>query len=139
MTHRLVLIVGFAVLVGGCAPRLGVVDSQRVLNESVVGLSLQKQLNDRDKARTTELELLRPQLSKGDYDARVQLYRREIAALRQELEGQLNDRVRKAAAEVARQRRLRIVLVKGTTLRGGVDVTDAVIERLKFPMDATAR
>jgi Skp family chaperone for outer membrane proteins len=130
MTPRLVFI-GLAVLVGGCAPRLGVVDSQRVLNESVVGLSLQKQLTDRDKAMTTELELLRPQLSKEDFEARAQIYRREIAALRQELEGRLNDRVRQAAAEVARLRRLRIVLVKGTTLRGGVDVTDAVIERLK--------
>jgi hypothetical protein len=51
--------------------------------------------------------------------------------LRQDLGGRFNDRVRKAAAEVARQRRLHIVLVKGPTLVGGVDVTDAVIERLK--------
>jgi Skp family chaperone for outer membrane proteins len=131
MTRRLVVVVWLAVLVGGCAPRLGVVDSQRVLNESVVGLSLQKQLTDRDKAMSAELELLRPQLSKEDFEARAQIYRREIAALRQELETRLNDRVRQAAAEVAHQRRLRIILVKGTTLRGGVDVTDAVIERLK--------
>ncbi len=131
MTRRLLVILGLAVLVGGCAPRLGVVDTRRLLNETVVGLSLQKQLADREKAMEADLQLLSSQLSKDDLAARRQVYLRELTTLRQELEGQLNDRVRKAAAEVARRRRLRIVLVKGPTLMGGVDVTDAVMERLK--------
>jgi outer membrane protein len=131
MTRRLIVIVGLAVLVGGCAPRVGVVDSQRLLNETVVGLSFQKQLADREKAMEADLQLLSSQLSQNDLAARRQMYLRELATLRQELEGRLNDRIRKATAEVARQRRLRIVLVKGPTLMGGVDVTDAVIERLK--------
>ena len=131
MTRRPLVILGLALLVGGCAPRLGVVDSQRLLNESVVGLSFQKQLSDREKAMESDLRLLSSQLSKEDLAARRQVYLRELATLRQELEGRLNDRIRKAASEVARQRRLRIILVKGPTLVGGVDVTDAVIERLK--------
>jgi outer membrane protein len=131
MTRRLLVILGLAVLVGGCAPRLGVVDSQRLLNETVVGLSFQKQLSDREKAMEADLQLLSSQLSQNDLAVRRQMHVRELATLRLELEGRLNDRIRKATAEVARQRRLRIVLVKGPTLMGGVDVTDAVIERLK--------
>ncbi len=131
MTRRLLVILGLAVLVGGCAPRLGVVDTRRLLNETVVGLSLQKQLADREKAMEADLQLLSSQLSKDDLAARRQVYLRDLTSLRQELEGRLNDRIRKAAAEVARQRRLRIVLLKGPTLMGGVDVTDAVMERLK--------
>ncbi len=131
MTRRLLVILGLAVLVGGCAPRLGVVDSQRLLNETVVGLSFQKQLADREKAMEADLQLMGSQLSQNDLAARRQMHLRELATLRLELEGRLNDRIRKAAAEVARQSRLRIVLVKGPTLMGGVDVTDAVIERLK--------
>lgn len=131
MTRRLLVILGLVVLVGGCAPRLGVVDSQRLLNETVVGLSFQKQLADREKAVEADLQLLSSQLSQNDLAARRQMHLRELATLRQELEGRFNDRIRKATAEVARQRRLRIVLVKGPTLMGGVDVTDAVIERLK--------
>ena len=131
MTRRLLVILGLAVLVSGCAPRLGVVDSQRLLNETVVGLSFQKQLADREKAMEADLQLMSSQLSQNDLAARRQMHLRELATLRLELEGRLNDRIRKAAAEVARQRRLRIVLVKGPTLMGGVDVTDAVMERLK--------
>jgi outer membrane protein len=131
MTRRLLVTLGLAVLIGGCAPRLGVVDSQRLLNETVVGLSFQKQLSDREKAMEADLQLLSSQLSQNDLAVRRQMHVRELATLRLELEGRLNDRIRKATAEVARQRRLRIVLVKGPTLMGGVDVTDAVIERLK--------
>ncbi|HEX9532431.1 MAG TPA: OmpH family outer membrane protein [bacterium] len=131
MTRRLLVTLGLAVLVGGCAPRLGVVDTQRLLNETVAGLSFQKQLSDREKAMEADLQLLSSQLSQNDLAVRRQMHVRELATLRLELEGRLNDRIRKATAEVARQRRLRIVLVKGPTLMGGVDVTDAVMERLK--------
>lgn len=124
-------IIGSVLLVAGCAPRVGVVDSQRVLNESVLALSFQKQLDDREKAMVTDLRLLTPQLSKEDLDARRQTYQRELAALRQDMETQLNQRIRQAVAEVARRRRLRVVLVKQATKLGGIDVTQDVIDRLK--------
>ncbi len=124
-------IIGLALAVAGCAPRVGVVDSQRVINESVLALSFQKQLDDREKAMVTDLRLLSAQLSKEDLDARRQTYLNELAGLRRDLEAQLNERIRQAVAEVARRRRLRIVLVKQATKLGGVDVTQDVIDRLK--------
>ncbi len=128
---RRVLVIVLALLAAGCAPRVGVVDSQRVLNESVLALSFQKQLDDREKAMVTDLRLLTPQLSKEDLDARRQTYLRELAALRQDMESRLNQRIRQAVAEVARRRRLRVVLVKQATKLGGIDVTQDVIDRLK--------
>jgi len=97
----------------------------------VLALSFQKQLDDREKAMVTDLRLLSGQLSREDLNARREAYQRELAGLRSSLEAQLNERIRQAVADVARRRRLRIVLVKQATRLGGIDVTDEVISRLK--------
>lgn len=127
----LLLIVGVALLATGCGTRVGVVDSKRIINESVLGLSYQKQLDDREKAMVADLRLLAGQLSKEDLEARRQAYLKELGALRRDLEEQLNQRVHAAVAEEARRKRLRVVLVKQAIRFGGVDITDAVLARLK--------
>lgn len=120
-----------SLIAAGCAPRVGVVDSRRVLNESVLALSYQKQLDDQEKALAADLRLLAGQLSPEDLEARRQTHVRELAKTKAELEMRLNDRIRQAAADVARKRRLRLVLMKDVTRVGGIDVTDDVIARLK--------
>ncbi|MDR5695546.1 MAG: OmpH family outer membrane protein [Armatimonadota bacterium] len=130
------IVVGLALvaslaLVGCTRPQVGVVDINRVLNESVRALSYQKQLDDREKAMAAELAILASQLSREELEARRALYLRELQQLKAELEARLDQEVRKAAEEVARSKRLRVVLVKGATQLGGVDITNEVIERLK--------
>ena len=131
LTSLLPVIVGLTLVATGCAPRVGVVDSKRILNESVVALSYQKQLDDREKAMVADLRLLTGQLGKEDLEARRQAYLRELATLRRDFEERLNQRIHAAVAEEARGRRLRVVLVKQVTRLGGIDITDAVLQRLK--------
>lgn len=132
-TRLLVLLAGLGavVLLAGCAPRVGVVESGRVLNESVLALSSQRQLDEREKAMAADLRLLSGQLSPQDLAARRQTHLRELAEMKQSLETQLNERIRVVVAEVAKQRRIQIVLVKEATRVGGTDITDEVIARLK--------
>lgn len=78
-----------------------------------------------------DLQLLAGRLSAEDLQARRQSYLKELNELKQSLEARLNERIRQAVAEVARERRLRVVLVKESVPIGGVDVTDDVIARLK--------
>ena len=125
------LVVGVLLVATGCGPRIGVVDSKRIINESVLGLSYQKQLDDREKGMVADLRLLTGQLSKEDLEGRRQTYLKELAALRRDLEEQLNERVHAAVADEARRRRLRVVLVKQAIRFGGIDITDAVLARLK--------
>lgn len=121
-----------ALAVSGCGSTpVGIVDGRRLLNESVLALSYQKQLDDREKAMASDLRLLANTLSKEDLDARRTVFQQDLAKLKQSLEDQLNAQIRKSVAEVARKRRLRVVLIQQTTLMGGVDVTADVIERLK--------
>lgn len=133
MSGRVLLLglVAAGLVLTGCAPQVGVVDSRRILNESVLALSFQRQLDDQEKAMAADLRLLGGQLKPEDFEARRQSYLRDLTAMKQQLENRLNERIRKEVAAVARQRRLRIVLVKDATRLGGLDVTDEVIERLK--------
>lgn len=127
-----VVVLAGALLVTGCgSARVGVVESRRVLSESVLALSMQRRLDDQEKAMAADLRLLAQQLSPEDLEARRQIHLRDLQQLKVELEAQLNVRIRQAVAEVARERRLRVVLVKDVTRLGGIDVTNDVIERLK--------
>jgi outer membrane protein len=131
-TPIVIIMVALAVLAAGCgAPRVAVVDSDRVLNESVLALTFQKQLGERERAMAEDLRLLSPQLPVVEIEARRQLYMRDLQKMKQELEKRLGDRIREVVAEVAKERRLKLVLVKNATTYGGMDVTADVIAKLK--------
>lgn len=125
------LIAGAVWLASGCGSTIGVVDSQRVLNESVKALQYQRQLDDREKQMAAELQALAPQVSQAELTARRARLFTELAQMRRDLEGQLNQEIYQVAGRVARQDGLRIVIIKGAALRGGRDVTQQVIDQLK--------
>jgi len=141
MTHRgtiLAALVVAAVAVGtaGCmAGRVGMVDSRRILTESAKALRYQKEIDDRERAMTTDLQLLVNQLSKEDLEARRTQYLRELQGLRAELEATLTREVHAAIQQVVREKRLRGVLVSGPIVWSQpgtvVDITQDVIDRLK--------
>lgn len=125
------LILGAVVLASGCGSTIGVVDSQRVLNESVKALQYQRQLDDREKQMAAELDALAPQVSRAELSARRARLLTELGQMRRDLEGQLNLEIYQVAGRIARQDGLRVVIVKGPTLHGGRDITQQVIDQLK--------
>lgn len=137
--HAAVLFLALAVVAAGAtgctAGRIGLVDSPRILAESAKALRYQKEIDDRESAMTTDLQMLVNRLSKEDLEARRQQYFRELQGLRAELEASLNREVREAIHQVVREKRLRGVILKGPVVysRPGttVDITQEVIDRLK--------
>lgn len=121
-----------AVLTSGCGgAAVGVVDARRILNESVRALEYQKQLDDREKQMAAELAILAPQVSKAEIAARRARLLTELGQMKRDLETQLNQQLSQVAAQVARERHLRLVIVKGPVAYGGRDITQQVIDRLK--------
>jgi outer membrane protein len=110
---------------------VGVVDTQRVLNESVRALQYQKELDNREKQMVAELAAISAQVSKADLNARRARYLTELGQMRHDLEGQLTQQLSQVAGEVAKQDHLRAVLVKTPLMYGGRDITQQVIDRLK--------
>lgn len=114
----------------GGAP-IGIVDTQRILNESVRALQFQKQLDDREKQMVAELAAITSQVSKADLNARRARYLTELSQMKRDLEGQLTQQMAQAASEIAKRDHLRAVLVKTPISYGGRDITQQVIDRLK--------
>lgn len=128
----LLTIGAMAISIACGGPRVGVVDSQRILDESPLALLYQRELDGREKVMAEDLRLLSGRgMGPQDLEARRQIYLRELSARKGELEGKLNERIRQEVADIARRQRLRYVLVKGATRLGGVDITQNVIDRLK--------
>ena len=121
-----------ALMVGRCgAAPVGLVDTQRVLNESVKALQYQKQLDDREKQMVAELNAVAPQVSRADLSARRARYMTELGQMKRDFEAQLTQQLNQAAAEVAKQDHLRFVLLRAPVWSGGQDITQQVIDRLK--------
>lgn len=132
-----VLAAALALVLGGCSPgRVAVVDSERILKESVRALSYQQQLGEREKAMALDLQLLAGRLSAADFQARRNQYFKELQDMKAELEERLNKEVRETAGQIVREKRLRAtVIVKNPVLFAlpgrTVDITDEVIARLR--------
>lgn len=133
----LLAVLGVAVLTAaGCqSGQVGLVDSRRIITESARALRFQKDIDDRERAMATDLQMLANQLSKEDLDARRAQYFQELQALRTQLEQTLNREVHNALQQVVKEKRLRGVMVKGPVVysRPGstVDITQDVIDRLR--------
>src|SRR5579884_2912864 len=102
------LVLAAAVAAAGCGSAVGVVDTQRVLNESVKALQYQKQLDDREKQMAAELAVLAPQVSKAELAARRARLLTELGQMKADLEAKLNRQIMDAASEVARREGLRL-------------------------------
>ncbi len=135
---RAVLLVLLAVLgLSACGGgRVAIVDSNRILNESVRALSYQKQLDEREKTMALDLQLLSGRLSAADLEARRNQYLRELSQQKSELEERLNKEIRDVVGQVVREKGLRsAVMVKDPVLYAvpgrTVDITEEVIARLR--------
>jgi len=129
----LLAVLGLSACGGG---RVAIVDSDRILNESVRALSYQKQLDEREKTMALDLQLLSSRLSAADLEARRNQYLRELSQQKLELEERLNKEIRDVVGRVVREKGLRgAVLVKDPVLYAvsgrTVDITEEVIARLR--------
>ncbi len=126
------LALGAAFTVGRCgAAPVGIVDTQRVLNESVKALQYQKLLDNREKQMVAELAAIATQVTPADLNGRRARYLTELGQMKRDLEGQLSQQLGQVAGEIAREDHLKLVLVKAPLWFGGRDITQQVIDRLK--------
>lgn len=124
--------IGFAVLMvlvmamlGGCsnANTVGIVDTNKVMTDSA------KVKEIREKMMSLEADLSKQQatVSKEEMQAKQAAAEVEVTKMQQDFKAQFE----KAVDEVAKEKKLSVVLHKGGVATGGIDVTDDVVKKLQ--------
>ncbi|AZR73972.1 hypothetical protein BBF96_11565 [Anoxybacter fermentans] len=140
-----ILVLAVAVI-AGCTfqeRRIGVIDMNRVIKESPRAQKYQNELDEKgaeiqekykfnedikeDKNLTEEQKLQKEEERRKRQEAALQ----EFIKVKKELEQKLNQEIEAAVKEVAKEKRLDIILYKQSVRYGGVDITQDVINKLQ--------
>lgn len=122
------------VLLAGCgssATAIGVFDVNKVMTESPKIKQFQEQLNTKGKELSDKLEKEKAGISEEEFQKRQEAAYAEFLKGKQELEGQVDASIKQAIDQVAKEKKLGVVLYKNGVAQGGTDITDEVIKRMQ--------
>lgn len=112
----------------------GLLDVTRIMNESSKVKALQEDLNKKGQSIMKQLEAEKPKLTPEQYQQKQDEAYKSYAELKKDYEIQIDNSIRQAADQVAKAKRLSIVLHNKSILAGGTDITDEVMHRMKLPV-----
>jgi outer membrane protein len=130
----LVMVVVFAttILLSGCGgSAIGVVDVEKVMSESPKVKEFREQLNVKAKELSEKLEKEKAGVSAEEFQKRQEAAYGEFLKTKQDLEGQVDATMKQALEEVAKDKKLGVVLFKNGVAQGGTDITDEVIKKIQ--------
>ena len=122
------------VLLGGCsssATAVGVFDVNKVMTESPKIKQFQEQLNAKGKELSEKLEKEKAGISEAEFQKRQEAAYAEFLKGKQELETQVDTSIKQTIEEVAKEKKLGVVLYKNGVAQGGVDITDDVLKKMQ--------
>jgi len=123
-----------AVLLGGCASSstaVGVFDVNKAMTESPKIKQFQEQLNTKGKELSDKLEKEKAGISEAEFQKRQEAAYAEFLKGKQELESQVDTSIKQAIEQVAKDKKLGVVLYKNGVAQGGIDITDDVIAKMQ--------
>ena len=131
----LVALVASVFLISGCAGTgnnaIGILNVEKVMTDSAKVKQLQDQLNNRGKELSDQLEKDKPNISAEEYQKRQEAAYGEFLRTKQDLESQIDNTIKQALEQVAKEKNLGIVLYKNGVAQGGIDVTDDVLKKMQ--------
>lgn len=129
----LLILVFVAALLGGCSSsgNIGVVDVNKVMTDSPKVKQFQEQLNVKGKELSDQLEKEKAALSPADFQKRQETVYGEFMKTKQEMEAQVDGSIKQTLDQIAKDKKLNVVLYKNGVAQGGIDITDEVITKLQ--------
>lgn len=128
----LLMILVVSVFISGCGDaKIGVVDVNKIMTDSPKVQQFEEQLKTNAKTLVDKLEQDKANLSQEELQKRSMEVSTEMEKLKQDLSSQLNESMDQALAEIAKEKKLSVVLYKNGVAQGGIDVTDDVIKKMQ--------
>ena len=129
----LTLLLFTVVVLGGCASStaVGVFDVNKAMTESPKIKQFQEQLNAKGKELSDKLEKEKAGISEEEFQKRQEAAYQEFLKGKQDLEAQVDASIKQTIEQVAKEKKLGVVIYKNATAQGGVDITDEVIKRMQ--------
>lgn len=112
----------------------GFLDVNRIMDESPKVKALQAELNRRGQEIMQQLAAEKPQLTPEQYEQKQAEAYKDYEELKKTYELQIDGSIKQATAQVAKEKRLAVVLHNKGILAGGTDITDEVMRRMKLPL-----
>lgn len=133
VTLLLVVVFVASLLLGGCGTNqsIGVVDVNKVVSDSPKLKGMQEQLNVKGKELSDQLEKDKASISPEEFQKRQQAAYDDFMKFKQDMEGQFDTTMKQTLEQVAKDKKLGVVLYKNGVAQGGTDVTDEVIKKLQ--------
>ena len=127
------LMVFMVAMLGGCSnsATIGVVDMNKVMTDSPKVKELQEQLKTKGTALEEGLNKEKATLKPEEFQKRQEQAYNEFVKAQQDVKGQFDTTLNKVLEEVAKEKKLGVILHKGGVANGGIDVTDEVLKKLQ--------
>ncbi|MBP2649984.1 MAG: outer rane chaperone Skp (OmpH) [Firmicutes bacterium] len=129
----IIAIMAMGLLLGGCGTsnNVGIVDVEKVMNESPKAKVFRDQLSTKFNELNAQLEKDKTGLSPEEFQKRQEAAYSDLVKLRTDLESQIDASMKQALDQVAQEKKVSVILYKNGVAQGGTDVTDAVIGKMQ--------
>lgn len=132
------VLITFGMSIANAAPQtglqsgtIGIIDMTRIMAESPKVKTSQQQLNQVGAELTRQIEAEKPSLSQEEFKQKQEAAYQEFLRQKKELENQIDLSVKKAIEEVAKEKKISVIVYKNSVAYGGVDITSEVISRMQ--------
>ena len=126
-------IMALAGMLSGCGSddKIGTVDMTRIQQEAPIVQQYKQKTEDKQKAVEDELKQAQATMSPEDFQKKQAQAQQELNIFGASMQRQLMSDIQSKLGEIAKEKKVGIVVVKEAVPQGGVDVTDDLIKKLQ--------
>lgn len=122
-----------AAMMAGCGngDKIGTVDMNQVMEKAPAAQKIKKQIEAKQAAQEKDLQQSKATLSPAAYQQQEQKIQQNMQSYSMSMQQQFQSQMEGKLAEIAKEKKVGIIVYKEAVPQGGIDVTADVIAKLK--------